>query len=152
MPSVTQTEGTMHELPGLQDTAAAPATPAPGTQLTAAPITIPPLNDGELWAGIVSISTQLHHVILLPGEFDDNWNASMAWAKEQSGDLPSPLEQKLLIVNLKDQFKPEWYWSDEQHASDESSAWMQDFLNGFQLYFLKDYGYRARAVRRLPIQ
>lgn len=136
----------------MPDTTAAPATAAQPFEFFPVTVTFPPLNDSELWAGIVSIGTQLHHVILLPGEFEDDWNAAMAWAKEQNGDLPSPLEQKLLIVNLKDQFKPEWYWSDEQHASDESSAWMQDFLNGFQLYFLKDYGYRARAVRRLPIQ
>ena len=122
-----------------------------GTQLTAAPVVIPPLNKGELWAGVVSIGTQLHHVILLSGEFEGNWNESIAWAKEQGGDLPSPLEQKLLFVNLENQFKPEWYWSGAPLASSESYAWMQNFHLGAQRYDLKVSYARARAVRRLPI-
>src|SRR3990167_6392 len=103
------------------------AAPAPGTQLTASPLIIPPLNEGERWAGVVSIGAQLHHVILLPGEFEGDWNPAMAWAKEQGGDLPSLLELKLLYVNLKDQFKPDWHWSNEPHASDPSCAWIQSF-------------------------
>ena len=134
----------------MPNTTAAPAVSP--QQLTAGPVIVPPLADGEHWAGIVSLGTQLHHVILLPGEFRGAWKDAMTWAKEQGGELPSLLEQKLLSTNLRDKFKPEWHWSCEQHASDESFAWMQDFISGFQYYGHKASNTRARAVRRLPIQ
>ena len=115
------------------------------------PIVIPPLNAGERWTGIVSVGTQLHHVILLPGEFSGGWKAAMAWAKEHGGELPSRLEQALLWAELKDQFKRDWYWSCEQHASHPSYAWIQSFYDGGQYDYRMDYGYLARAVRRVPI-
>lgn len=129
---------------------AAPETPATPTQLTASPIIIPPLNEGERWAGIVSVGTQLHHVILLPGDFEGNWKAAIAWTKEQGGELPSRLEQSLLWMELRDQFKKDWYWSCEPYASDASFAWMQYFRTGLQYCFRVGHA-RARAVRRVAI-
>ena len=52
---------------------------------------------------------------------------------------------------MKDQFKPEWHWLREQHASHSGFAWTQDFDGGYQLNASKLFNYRARAVRRLPI-
>lgn len=136
----------------MQNPAAASAAHAASTQITAAPIFIPPLNAGELWVGVVSVSAKLHHVILLPGEFEGDWNASMAWAKERGCDLPSRLEQSLLWASLKDQLKDKWYWSREQHASYPACAGFQSFYGGGQGDGPKGNDYRARAVRRLPIQ
>ena len=129
-----------------------PDTLATPTQLTTAPIAMPPLNEGERWAGIVSVGTQLHHMILLPGDFEGNWKAAIAWAKEQGGELPTRLEQSLLWAEAKTQFRRDWYWSCEPYASDASYAWMQYFSNGNQYGTHVDSDHRARAVRRIPIQ
>lgn len=55
-------------------------------------------------------------------------------------------------VNVPELFKPEHYWSCEQHASYSDSAWFQNFLNGSQYYWYKYYLFRARVVRSVPIQ
>lgn len=116
-------------------------------------ITIPALNEGEHYAGIIlKYGVPTHHLILLPGDLDDTtWAKAEAWAKEQGGDLPTRQEQSLLFANTKQQFKSDWYWSCETHASDAGCAWLQVFDDGGQGGGLKDYGGRARAVRRLVI-
>lgn len=48
-------------------------------------------------------------------------------------------------------FDPVWYWTSTQYAGGEAYAWIQYFTNGGQRLDHKDYGFRARAVRRLPI-
>ena len=123
-----------------------------GTQLTASPITIPELAAGEIWIGVVSVGAALHHVILLPGDFEGPHAAMMAKAAELGGDLPTRVESALLFAEAKAEFKPDYYWTKEQHASDESYAWVQDFTGGSQYCLHKDNVYPARAVRRVPIQ
>jgi len=76
----------------------------------------------------------------------------MEWAKTIGVGLPNRREQALLYANLKEQFQEEWYWSCEQHASDASYAWVQDFGDGYQGHWGKDDDGRARAVRRLIIE
>ncbi len=117
-------------------------------------ITIPSLAAGELWAGVLlnEDGTPSHHVILLPGEAERiGWTKAVQWAKEVGGELPTRREQSLLFANLKSQFKGEWYWSCEQHASYSDYAWYQVFNYGGQVNVIKSYEGRARAVRRLPI-
>jgi hypothetical protein len=118
-----------------------------------ATITLPQLVSGEQYAGIVlSKGKPTHHLILLAGEIDKaTWTKARAWAKKQGGELPTRPEQALLFANVPEEFKPEWYWSSEQHASNPSSAWVQSFIYGYQNYYLKDSNCRARAVRRLEI-
>ena len=117
-------------------------------------ITKPELNEGELYAGaIINPDGTGHHIILLTGDKDDgNWDDAMQWAKSLGGDLPNRVESALLFNQSKDQLKPEWYWTNEQHASSSSGAWSQNFTNGYQDYYYKDTELRARAVRRLVIQ
>lgn len=119
--------------------------------LTKLPIFVPQLDEGLRWIGIVSLGHELHHVILLPGDFRGNWNESVAWAKEQRGDLPTRLEQALIWANAPGAFEKAWYWSCEQYASDPSYAWIQSFYYGVHIGTRKDDNGRARAVRRLPI-
>jgi hypothetical protein len=88
---------------------------------------------------------------ILPGDFEGKWADAMAWAKEQGGDLPTRIEQIHLFNNARDEFQPDWYWSNEP-ADDERWAWCQGFDYGNQTYSLKDSKLRARAVRRVPIQ
>lgn len=108
------------------------------------------LADGEHYAGLALKidGTPSHHLILLPGEGEDlQWSAAVEWAEKAGGALPTRQEQALLYANLKDQFKPEWYWSGEQH--DASYAWCQGFGDGYQHAIHKDSELCARAVRRL---
>ena len=116
-------------------------------------ITQPTLNENEIYAGaIINPDGTGHHVILLDGDHDDsNWQSAMEWAKEQGGDLPNRVETALLFNQLKERFKPEWYWTNEQHASDSSYAWCQHFTSGGQSNWNKNNELRARAVRRLDI-
>ncbi len=116
-------------------------------------IKIPPIEEGEIYVGSIGdASGDLYHIVLLPGDSDDaTWKKQMAWAKSIGGDLPTRVEQSLLFANLKDQFKPDWYWSNTPHASGSDSAWFQTFSNGFQNFNLLLSKLRARAVRRLPI-
>jgi hypothetical protein len=112
------------------------------------------LADGEHYAGLILTAdgTPSHHLVLLPDDHDDTtWQASMDWAKSINGELPSRTEQSLLYANCKPQFKGDWYWSGELHASDARYAWFQDFGDGGQGSGLVHHHCRARAVRRLPI-
>ncbi|MDP3088834.1 MAG: hypothetical protein Q8M99_11695 [Methylotenera sp.] len=117
-------------------------------------ITKPELNEGETYAGaIINPDGTGNHIILLTGDKDDgNWNDAMDWAKSLGGDLPNRVESALLFNQSKDQFKPEWYWTNEQHASNSSDAWCQHYDDGSQGYSTKNDELRARAVRRLIIQ
>jgi len=116
-------------------------------------ITKPELNIGETYAGaIINPDGTGNHIILLTGDKDDgNWDDAIEWAKSIGGDLPNRVESALLFNQSKDQFKPEWYWTNEQHASHSSYAWCQGFSHGSQSYSTKFTELRARAVRRLAI-
>ncbi|BBH11750.1 C-type lectin-like domain-containing protein [Chromobacterium haemolyticum] len=113
-------------------------------------ITLPELQEGEKYAGLILIDGKpSHHVVLLDGDVEKAWEDARAWAAEQGGDLPSREEQALLYANLKAEFKPEWYWSNTQYS--RYTAYEQTFDYGTQHYHVKLNELRARAVRRLPI-
>jgi hypothetical protein len=118
-----------------------------------------PLRAGEHCAGIIlgKEGRPSYYLILLPGEAENiTWQKAVEWSDKQGGEylasLPDRREQALLYANLKEHFKPAWYWSCEQHASNASIAWDQDFGSGGQGYGSKSYEGRARAVRRLFIE
>lgn len=116
-------------------------------------ITLPELNDGERYAGLVlnAEGVPTHHLILLPGDEAATFKKAQAFAEQAGGELPTRQEQALLYANCKDQFKADWYWSSEQHATNSGYAWMQHFSDGLQYCNRKDGTHRARAVRRLPL-
>jgi len=117
-------------------------------------IPLPTLAEGEHYIATLfdAVTQQGHHVILLPGDNDDaNWQSQMDWAKSIGGDLPNRVEQALLWAKHRDQFKKDWYWSNEPHHSEFGWAWCQDFTSGLQLSYGRITELRARAVRRLPI-
>jgi hypothetical protein len=113
----------------------------------------PELKEGEYYAGaIINPDGTGHHLILLPDDHDDTtWDKAMEWAKEQGGDLPNRVESALLFNQSKDQFKQEWYWTNEQYSAVSGCAGYQNFYDGGQSRVSKDNEFRARAVRRLPI-
>jgi hypothetical protein len=113
------------------------------------------LRPGELYAGLIlgKNGEADYHLFLLPGEAPPaTWKKQLAWAKKQGGDLPNRREQPLLLANLKEEFKPEYYWSGVQHAALSLYAWAQHFNGGNQYDFTLSHEFRARAVRRVPIQ
>ena len=107
---------------------------------------------GGIYAGIMRgiDGARDEHLVLLPGAAEDvTWEAAGEWANAEGGDLPTRREQRLLFVNLKDQFEEDWYWSSEQAGP--SGAWGQHFDYGGQNGGNRSYEGRARAVRRLEI-
>ena len=111
----------------------------------------PKLNEGEQYAGITIKDGKPVHLILVPGEFEGEWQAAMDWAKERGGFLPSRIDHLVLLKNLRGEFKREWYWSNESFYSNDASAWGQYFGNGDQDYDRKSSKLRARAVRYVEI-
>ena len=115
----------------------------------------PPIGsdlDGGLYAGLTLHDGQPHALVLLPGEHKGiRCQDAVSWAAQQGGTLPSRIDQLVMWQNLKAQLQPEWYWSCEQHAGNESYAWYQHFGYGTQLYYYKYDKLRARAVRRVAI-
>ena len=116
-------------------------------------INLPELADGEIYVGCIGDALgNLHHVILLPGDNDDDTHeAQLEWAKSIGGDLPSRIEQAMLLANHRDQFKKDWYWSNEINHAESGWAWYQYFLYGNQNTSNRGTELRARAVRRVPI-
>jgi len=113
------------------------------------------LKKGETYAGIIlgKNGEPDYHLVLLPGEATDvNWADAKVFAKKAGGELPNRREQSLLYANLKEEFKPNWYWSGEAYASDARYAWYQYFGYGDQYFHHFDFQCRARAVRRLIIE
>lgn len=114
---------------------------------------IHPLAEGEIYIGAIGDTAgDVHHVILLPGDNDDaTFEAQTEWAQSIGGELPTRVEQAMLWANHRDQFKKDWYWSNETHHSASGYAWCQTFYYGGQHDARMISELRARAVRRLPI-
>jgi hypothetical protein len=133
------------------------ATARAGRRLDLEPV--PPLREGEHYAGFIvrPDGSAAHHLILLPGDVDvPTWRQAEAFAAEAGGALPDLCELELLYLNLKDQFKPECYWSKEVTrfgGDDVDSMMYQSFENARYIDFAPDAEpMRARAIRRVPIE
>ena len=112
---------------------------------------------GGIYAGIVRGRDKAPDYHLIVGDAmtgTAQWKAAMAWAASLGEDwsLPFRTEQSVCYANVPELFEKEWYWSREEYAGDESYAWYQNFSGGSQDYWGEDYEFRARAVRRLPIE
>lgn len=124
---------------------------------TAAALATIPAAIGSAWAGGIyaGVSRGIdgapdqHLVLITGGAVDVGWDAAGVWAASVGGSLPTRREQRLLMANLPDHFEPHWYWSGE--PAGPSTAWSQDFGDGFQDFNLRSFEARARAVLRLPI-
>lgn len=117
-------------------------------------IELPTLADGETYVGLIGDHEgHMHHVILLPGDRDGGtWDAQMKWAKSIGGDLPTRIEQAMLWTNHRDLFRPDWYWGNEGSKCGPVWAWCHVFRDGSQCEDRKCFKYRARAVRRVPVE
>lgn len=115
-----------------------------------------PLAVGEIYAGLSRDhdTGAWHHLVLLPATVDKhlNWQEAIDWAKTVGGELPTRWESALLYANCRQTIDTAyWYWTSSPYAGDERYAWGQYFGYGTQYGNLKDYTYRARAVRRVEI-
>ena len=118
-------------------------------------IAFPKLAEGEKLVGFIISADGIrkHAMILLPGEAEPaHWKKQIDWAANHGGVLPDRVESALLFSTMKDEFKPEWYWTREQRAAYSNYAWVQSFYDGSQSYYDTSSKFRARAVRRLAIQ
>ncbi|MFA7278607.1 MAG: hypothetical protein WC100_00765 [Sterolibacterium sp.] len=125
------------------------------TQLT---IAMPDLNPGErLVATVITPNGRRDHVIRMAQEVQTSdeltWKAAMKFAEDAGGELPDRVEGALLYATKEEgEFEPDWYWTREQDAGDESCAWLQSFSHGRQDNDHKGYQYRVVLVRRVAIQ
>lgn len=126
----------------------------PAPQALPINVPLPMLAEGEKFVGVISADgAKRHDIILLPGKIEGaTWQKAVDWAASIGGELPDRFESALLFATIKDEFKPEWHWTREQHAADASYAWGQDFFNGYQDGLSKYYEGRARAVRRVELK
>jgi hypothetical protein len=141
--------------------------PASTQQVLLRSLSLPPI--GTLWPEVGGIfvgiargqNGAVDHVLILsevdPGKL--KWKAALEWAKSlkvnalEDFDLPTRSEQALLFANVPELFERDWwYWSNTPHASDSSYAWCQSFDDGYQVFNHEPNAFRARAVRRLPLQ
>ncbi len=108
---------------------------------------------GGIFAGITLHDDKPHALILLPEDGDNmEWPDAQEFAAKQDGVLPSRIDMIVLHKNVRDQFnKRDWYWTSEENPSYADYAFVQYFAYGHQYGGLKDYGYRARALRRVPL-
>jgi hypothetical protein len=117
-------------------------------------IEIPPLNEGEHYAGLIldKAGTPTHHLVLLLSEADAaDWDTQVVWAASVGGVLPEPCELSLLMANCWDLFQPGRYWSGRKSIASPGHVWVKSFSIGFHGYVAHDDMYRARAIRRVPI-
>lgn len=86
------------------------------------------------------------------------WDKAIEAAKAVTADghtdfsLPTRAEAALCYATAKDEHEEDWYWTSEQRASFASFAWGTYFGDGYQYGLRKVTSYRARAVRRTPLQ
>ena len=123
-------------------------------------ITLPRIHSsyagGEVMGVVGGLDGQPDYLLIDMGEAPDDlsWDEAMKWAAAREGEsLPTRREQAVMFGNRREgQYQKRWYWSCEQYAGYDASAWCQTFDDGGQYYDRKDYEYRARAVRRVPFR
>lgn len=126
------------------------------TPAVAGPLARPPMQEGERYAGaIVRPDLTGYHLIRMPLTAANKmkWKAAMDYAAKTGGELPDRPEAALLYATREEgEFAEEWYWTREQHAGDDGSAWCQSFAGGSQINTHKGGQYRVVLVRRVPIE
>ena len=111
------------------------------------------LKPGEHYAGILlgkNGEPDQHLVVIAVNDTKADWKKQGAWAIAAGGEMPTRRELNLLRANLRELFKPDWYWSCETHESESSYAWCQLFGDGSGSS-RKGAALRAVAVRRFPL-
>ncbi len=105
-------------------------------------------------ATIITPNRRCEHIIrmaLMPAD-GMTWQTAMNFAKDAGGELPSHVESALLFETKEEgEFKPDWYWTREQHPGLGSCACCQDFSNGGQYFVREGHKCLVVLVRRVAI-
>lgn len=112
------------------------------------------LKPGEHYAGLIlgqPGEPDYHLVLVALNEETANWKSQTDWAKRAGGSLPTRRELNLLRANLREMFKPDWYWCKESYEGNSAFAWYQGFPLGLQSFHHKSAALRAVAVRRIKL-
>ena len=110
---------------------------------------------GGIYAGVARGEGGVpdHYLIVLDEAPERlKWQPALDWARGLGLEIPTRRELALCYLNVRELFQNTWYWSSTQYAGYEASAWCQNFDNGNQYDGRKGLEFRARAVRRLPIE
>lgn len=110
--------------------------------------------EGGTFAGVITQPDGTSvAVVLLPAKPDKRlkWDAAMAWAEEQDGQLPTRPIAAMLFANVKSEFEETWHWTNEPLIDDASHAWHCYFISGYQNYLNKSIAGAARAVRLIHL-
>ena len=119
-------------------------------------------EQGGIYAGIVggiNGKPDYHLIHSASGHeiFDVEWYDAINAAKDKINGftdwyLPDCRESRLLAINSPDSFDWDvWYWTSMQDSEHPEHALVQHFGEGSPYAAHKSFKYRARAVRRLPI-
>src|SRR4051812_28871070 len=65
---------------------------------------------GGKFAGVSVESGKPVALVKLEGDFTGTHEQCIEWAKQQGGTLPNRVDGLVLLENLKDDFKAEYYW------------------------------------------
>ena len=115
----------------------------------------PKLKKGEIYAGISLHQGKPCHLVMLPGHAILNHAAATSWAKERGGELPNRVDALVICENPKTRKaigSNGWMWTSQTYVHYDAYAWIQSFSHGVQYDGRKDFNYRARAVRRVPLE
>mgnify|MGYP003394408008 FL=1 len=126
-------------------------------------ISLPPIGkrwpgQGGIFAGLMPGKGGKFLAVILgkalpEGNFSESQERAAATVIDGHKDFRCPTrdEQRLLFINLKNKFKPQWYWSNERRADTDDYAWVQDFESGYQDNDGVDYECLACAVRVIQL-
>lgn len=113
-------------------------------------------EQGGFYAGLCRGGVHHDYHLVLLGASPDRllvWQEAIDWAHglrvNDYADwlLPTCAESAVLFGNLQDHFEPALHWTSEWYSADR--ARLQNFSDGGQDCYGKDYKGRARAVRRV---
>jgi hypothetical protein len=119
-----------------------------------------PEQGGHFAGAMLGADGEPDYLLIVGPECDGyrTWDGAKEWVASQvvgghhDFELPTRRESAALFERVRSLFQRSWYWTSEQHAVYAYGAWGQHFGDGDQLNWLKDYGFRVRAVRRVPIR
>jgi hypothetical protein len=120
----------------------------------AAPVAVPALKVGEVYAGIGLGSDLVYrHLILLPGDVQiDSIEAAEEFVTSMGGELPTHAELEHLCKQMRDHFRPSLYCTREYKDCDgDLGGLLFDFASDAEKIRRNGARHiRARAVRRVP--
>lgn len=124
-------------------------------------VTIPEVQPGEIYAGLIDDKTPAYFLFLKEAIPDEgfSWDSATEWAASVGGELPTMAEQFFLFDEFKEKFKETMYWLSTTYPKDDifpeypKAEWATVFYRhgrvGDIIWNLNSGKYSACAVRRV---